>query len=737
MPDTLFPDDQPVEASPAADLPGSRPTRVLATPSRLYWWQRPVPVWWSILLGLACLLLGVSTTLWAVGRSGPDNAPVTIIAPVLEQAASSGAGRGEPAGQLILPTTVTVGAILPVSPEPVQSPTLVPPPPTATAVPTEQAGPLAEAGRAYEDGLARRDPAALRAAVDLLGQPDVAQLAGAAELKSRLLYAMDALSGTVYLNSANSVRWELSDESGKPLVQPIDLTISDDALYVVDGGTLYRRDRVSLPASRAAVTMTAVITSGATIGGYPVKEIVAADATGMGQAVYVLDKSGDIYFSATGAGDWDLAKTAVQEEVDPDPFLLSITTYAGRLYGLDPAQNQVWRHPPKEGSLGVLPGTLPWQLKPGEPDVSSGLDLAIDGFVYVLLRDGSVVKLTSAVVGYLRLDVAHGRSHVQEVDSSGARPVSVALDTADLALYVADPDCRRVVALNRESGAFMGQVIAADNPDFARLHAVAERDGRLLMLAGASVYAYEPAGWITTTLNLAGAMPAWKPEIQSDPAALRVEDLPPNDPRLVELLASQQFTVPLKGMYLPDRPSAYPGARRGYRYGVHEGLDMYNNDVGIEVKVGTPVYAVADATVHRADLDYVSLTITETQALLDDASARHFTPLETLDKLGGRQVWLDHGNGVITRYLHLSKVPENLQVGQPVKAGDLIGYVGLSGTMDELEGRDYFAHLHFEICIGPDGRYPLGKWLTVEDTRRAYERIFAVPVRPKDWEARP
>ena len=240
---------------------------------------------------------------------------------------------------------------------------------------------------------------ALRAAADLLDRPDIAQVAGAAELKSRVLYATDALSATVYLNPENSVRWDLADEGGKQLVQPIDLTVSDDALYVIDSGTLYRRARTALPAAGGAITLTAVITPGGTIGGYPIKEIVAADATGTGRAVYVLDKSGDIYYSETGSGDWILAKTAVQQQVDPDPFLLNITTYDSRLYGLDPAQNQVWRHPPKDGSNGFLPGTLPWLVRPGEPDVSNGLDLAIDGRVYVLLRDGRVVKLYAGCGG--------------------------------------------------------------------------------------------------------------------------------------------------------------------------------------------------------------------------------------------------------------------------------------------------------------------------------------------------
>ena len=177
-------------------------------------------------------------------------------------------------------------------------------------------------------------------------------------------------------------------------------------------------------------------------------------------------------------------------------------------------------------SLAPCPG---WSAR--EPDVSNGLDLAIDGRVYVLLRDGRVVKLTPAVAGYYGLDVANERSHIQQIDTTSSCPVSIALDRTGPTLYVADPDRRRVVALDRENGAFIGQVVAADNPDFAFLHAVVERDGQLLMLAGLGLFSYEPSGWVTATLSLTGTLPVWKPLTGKDPATVRPQDLQPNDPR--------------------------------------------------------------------------------------------------------------------------------------------------------------------------------------------------------------
>jgi murein DD-endopeptidase MepM/ murein hydrolase activator NlpD len=56
----------------------------------------------------------------------------------------------------------------------------------------------------------------------------------------------------------------------------------------------------------------------------------------------------------------------------------------------------------------------------------------------------------------------------------------------------------------------------------------------------------------------------------------------------------------------------------------------------------------------------------------------------------GRLVILDHGHGISTRYGHLSSYP--VAVGQVVRRGAVIGYVGQSG-------RSTGPHLHYEVRI--------------------------------------
>jgi len=98
----------------------------------------------------------------------------------------------------------------------------------------------------------------------------------------------------------------------------------------------------------------------------------------------------------------------------------------------------------------------------------------------------------------------------------------------------------------------------------------------------------------------------------------------------------------------------------------HHGEDL-------RAKIGTPVYAISDGIV-----------------LWGEGKALY---------LEGPTVVLDHGDGIISKYLHLSKVL--VQAGSNIKAGDIIGYSGDQGA--DVQG----AHLHFAIKVGKASVNPL------------------------------
>jgi murein DD-endopeptidase MepM/ murein hydrolase activator NlpD len=89
---------------------------------------------------------------------------------------------------------------------------------------------------------------------------------------------------------------------------------------------------------------------------------------------------------------------------------------------------------------------------------------------------------------------------------------------------------------------------------------------------------------------------------------------------------------------------------------MHHGMDF-------SAETGTAIYATGDGEVFRAD---------------------------TKSSGFGKHIRIDHGYGYITIYAHLNDY--NVTVGQKVKRGDLIGYVGNTG-------RSQGPHLHYEVHL--------------------------------------
>jgi murein DD-endopeptidase MepM/ murein hydrolase activator NlpD len=73
--------------------------------------------------------------------------------------------------------------------------------------------------------------------------------------------------------------------------------------------------------------------------------------------------------------------------------------------------------------------------------------------------------------------------------------------------------------------------------------------------------------------------------------------------------------------------------------------------------------------------------------------------IETWDYSWGHFILINHGNGMETRYAHLSAF--NVVAGQSVKKGDLIGFMGSTG-------KSTGNHLHFEVIINHQQVCPWG-----------------------------
>jgi murein DD-endopeptidase MepM/ murein hydrolase activator NlpD len=133
------------------------------------------------------------------------------------------------------------------------------------------------------------------------------------------------------------------------------------------------------------------------------------------------------------------------------------------------------------------------------------------------------------------------------------------------------------------------------------------------------------------------------------------------------------------------------------------------------------VLAAADGTVIRADLDYVGPTAWQLAAWWNETQERGYTTPERLDDYLGRQIWIQHRDGLITRYAHLRSIEPGIAKGVEVARGQTIGEVGNSGSPASLESEQADAHLHFELWLAD--QY-LGQFMRPIETREWIESIF-------------
>ena len=209
----------------------------------------------------------------------------------------------------------------------------------------------------------------------------------------------------------------------------------------------------------------------------------------------------------------------------------------------------------------------------------------------------------------------------------------------------------------------------------------------------------------TPAMVYATADPAVTARVVPEEAYGRVapDDRPDRMRRVVSGLA-----LPMDGATLPTDAELLPNAPRDFRAGWHEGIDF-------PAARGTAVHAVAAGTVTRVDRDFTDWSAEDEELALAGAVELGYTPSSTLDRIRGRQVWVDHGGGIVSRYAHLDAVAD-LAVGQVIAAGTVVGAVGSTGYP---EGGP---HLHVEIRMGTSY---LGDGLTGDALVTAIDRAFA------------
>jgi murein DD-endopeptidase MepM/ murein hydrolase activator NlpD len=179
---------------------------------------------------------------------------------------------------------------------------------------------------------------------------------------------------------------------------------------------------------------------------------------------------------------------------------------------------------------------------------------------------------------------------------------------------------------------------------------------------------------------------------------------------------------PIEGAQASTILNHLPGAKRPYRNGYHEGIDWYPYSSGQHISTTTPVYAMADGIVVRADNNYDEYSSPQIRNKdLAVTSELGETPQYIFDRLRGRQVWVQYEKAVMIRFAHLDAIGDNIKVGNKVSKGTVIGYVGNSGTSGAVNGDGTQIHLHQDILINGELFW---KQYTPEEVKRIVLGIF-------------
>lgn len=477
----------------------------------------------------------------------------------------------------------------------------------------------------------------------------------------------------------------LTDESNRPL-HPIATAAGDGSLYFLSPDGLFMvPDGISKLVQPQTLKAIRVGPAGPLVGKVPVQEFTALTYLYESHSVVVLDKSGDLFEYLPAKREWKVFRSN-QPLGSPDPEYIDLASLGARICVLDPERNEIWRLPERKGQRsGYFVQVMPWRIKPGDANVSDGISIAHDGDTFVLRRHGQITRYSGGGSNGLAVRKPFNWKPVAKM-----RPTRL-IAAAGTPLFIVERENNRVIALDRASGKAR-QYLFDQRSDLrgllphTRCFLIIDRDRLLLrMLDKADPWTKAP-------------LPVRRMDARLDGIA-----------------------YPLASVVLPRHPGVWPGARRLYRYGIHKGVDFFC-DAG-KVTMGTPVKAADAGKVIRSDVNFRDMDSATYRNVMNQCRTEHKTSERNEDLFRGCQVWIDHGNGLVTRYAHLNGVRKGIKVGTYVSRGDTIAYVGVSGTGQNLPGVAKHPHLHFEIWL--DGKY-LGWGLTQSEILGAYEDIFGV-----------
>lgn len=463
-----------------------------------------------------------------------------------------------------------------------------------------------------------------------------------------------------WIEPKNTTRWQFPPGT---FIHPTAVETLGSYIYILDSGMVQQLDRQNPTMPKIILTPDAEVAG--------VRVIEPIDIAGSGEFLYVLDRAGDVYEYNTTAGTWSLRRYDRPVGETSTHYYVALTAQGDQQLLLESSYHLAL------SETADQPDFI-WPL----PEHHQ-IDLTVDeNRAYILSQ--SPYSQTASLIAY----------------ENGARDANFSpnlalhrprqIEAFDSGLYVLDQAGRRLWQLDASTGQPRTIYQPADGVAWSAFD-INQVGGQIMFAAKDSLIFFNGLNDTGQEIAIAGTGQHYLPQI--------------NDPAVLESLRG--LLMPIGGSDIPQRENQMPGAPRHYRYGVHEGADFY-------WQAGTAVRAVAPGTVIRAMTDYQLPTQEMFANWSFTVQSLGYTSPEAHDFYRGRQVWIEHEGGLITRYVHLSAIDTMISEGTTVEAGQIIGAVGNTGSPVSLESPNTDAHLHFELWLND---HYLGQFLRPIETR--------------------
>ncbi len=223
-------------------------------------------------------------------------------------------------------------------------------------------------------------------------------------------------------------------------------------------------------------TDAAILKTGDKVGERTVVELIDIAWVETGRLV-ALDRSGAFLQYDPAKPNWTMRPASDAAQWARATMAIS---YAGNLYVLDPSRNQIWKYAASDNAWS--PGAA--YLAAGvNVDLTSAVDMAIDGDVWILRADSSLWRLAAGRLADFTL---------RDLDKPLGKPTAVVTSQSMVGLYIVDAGNQRIVQFDKANGRYVRQLRpgSENRETFAALKMVAidEANRKVVFVSGNQLY---------------------------------------------------------------------------------------------------------------------------------------------------------------------------------------------------------------------------------------------------------